>query len=135
MNYQKIYDDVIERAKSRWFSGYCEHHHILPKCMGGIETVQVTAREHFILHMLLVRIDPNNSKLHYGLWRLINSKGKQGYKVSARTYETLKIEHSKQISVLMKKINSGKNNPMYGISSPMKDKHHTKESRKKYQKV
>ena len=35
MNYTKIYNDLIERAKTRKLDGYKEVHHIIPRCMGG----------------------------------------------------------------------------------------------------
>jgi hypothetical protein len=44
------------------------------------------------------------------LWRLINSKGKQGHKVSGRTYEQLRIEYSK----LLSKHRKGKPSPNKG---------------------
>ena len=54
---------LIERAQERvLLKGYYEKHHILPKCMGGLDTkdnlVYLTAKEHFICHKLLVRIFP-----------------------------------------------------------------------------
>jgi len=54
MNYKRIHDQIIERAKSRILEGYKERHHIIPKCMGGNNEkdnlVYLTAREHFIIH-------------------------------------------------------------------------------------
>jgi hypothetical protein len=51
MNYEKIYDCIIKRAKTRKLEGYVEKHHIIPKCMGGSNEkqniVELTAREHF----------------------------------------------------------------------------------------
>ena len=35
MNYKKIHDQIIERAKTRKLEGYKEKHHIIPRCMGG----------------------------------------------------------------------------------------------------
>jgi len=56
MNYQKIYDQIIERAKNRKLEGYKEKHHIIPKCLGGPDNkenlVELTAREHFLCHLL-----------------------------------------------------------------------------------
>jgi hypothetical protein len=68
MNYQRIYDQLIERAVQRCnMDGYTEKHHIIPKCMGGNNDpenlVRLTAREHFIAHWLLWRIHPTNHKL------------------------------------------------------------------------
>lgn len=60
MNYQKLYDKIIERAKHRMLDGYSEKHHIVPKSYGGSNTkdnlVRLTAREHFIAHWLLFKI-------------------------------------------------------------------------------
>lgn len=69
MDYQKIYCAIIKRAQNRIIDGYVEKHHILPKCMGGSDDldnlVLLTAREHYIAHQLLVKINPNNHKLIY----------------------------------------------------------------------
>jgi hypothetical protein len=159
MNYIKIYNNLIERAKNRNIIGYCEKHHILPKCLGGLNLnniVKLTAREHFIAHMLLCRIYLNNKKLLYSLWRLINSKGKQGYKINSRTYEKIKIDLSIQRSIDqkgkihseetklkislsqkgIKKTDIHKNNlsinhpDVKGINNPMFNKKHSIKSKK-----
>jgi hypothetical protein len=58
MNYQRIHDAIIERASNRTLLGYREKHHVIPRCMGGVDTannlVELTAREHFIIHKLRV---------------------------------------------------------------------------------
>jgi hypothetical protein len=57
MNYERIYNQIIERAKNRKLIGYKERHHIIPKCMGGnnneLNLVELTAREHFLCHWLI----------------------------------------------------------------------------------
>lgn len=67
MNYSRIYDSLINRAKSRVLSGFVEVHHIVPVCMGGSDDidnlVQLTPEEHFIAHLLLVKIFPSEPKL------------------------------------------------------------------------
>ena len=67
MNYKKIYDSLIERSQNRELIGYYEIHHIIPKCMGGLDDIdnltKLTAEEHYIAHQLLVKIYPNNPKL------------------------------------------------------------------------
>ena len=35
MNYQKIYDNIVNRGKNRTINTYTESHHIIPRCMGG----------------------------------------------------------------------------------------------------
>jgi hypothetical protein len=99
MNYQKIYNQIIERAKSRQLEGYKEKHHIIPRCMGGnndkINLVELTAREHFLCHRLLTEIYPNNEKLWYALFLMSIGKQKNKnnrYIISNRTYEKIKID-------------------------------------------
>lgn len=69
MNYVKIYNDLISRAKSRTLTVYFERHHIVPKCVGGDDSLtnlaELTPEEHYFAHQLLVKIYPgNNSILH-----------------------------------------------------------------------
>lgn len=101
MEYIKIYNQIIERAKTRQIDGYIEKHHIVPRCMGGSEDkeniIQLTAKEHFLCHLLLVEIYPKNVKLWYSLFLMsINKNKKIKYKVSARTYEQIKLEWNKK---------------------------------------
>jgi hypothetical protein len=99
MNYQKIYNQIIERAKTRQLEGYKEKHHIIPKCLGGSNDkenlVELTAREHFLCHMLLCEIYPKNDKLIQALWLMsIGKKRKRHsyFKISNRKYEMLKLK-------------------------------------------
>jgi len=101
MNYQRIYNQIIERARTRQIEGYVEKHHIIPRCIGGLDNksniIQLTAREHFICHMLLCEIYPNESKLKHALFLMSIGKQKvknKHYKVSNRTYERLKLEYA-----------------------------------------
>lgn len=61
MNYEKIYYDLIFKAKIRkdTSEGYYEKHHIEPKCISNnnesYNLVSLTAREHYIAHRLLVK--------------------------------------------------------------------------------
>ncbi len=69
MNYQNIYDSLIQRAKTRSLIGYSETHHIIPRCMGGKDDkhnlVELTPEEHYLAHQLLVKIYPKNFKLAF----------------------------------------------------------------------
>lgn len=61
MNYQKIYDSLIDRAKNRiLINVYVEKHHIIPKCVGGTNykdnIVELMSEEHYVAHQLLVKI-------------------------------------------------------------------------------
>ncbi len=111
MNYQKIYNNIIERAKIRNLNCYKERHHIIPKCLGGNNTkeniVKLTAKEHFICHRLLCLIHPTNPRLAFALWMMnTKSNNQQRYKISARIYEKLKVEY---VSFL-----KGRKNPKAG---------------------
>lgn len=76
MNHQKIYESIIQKAKSenrkrlikinvRYV--YYENHHIKPKCLSGNNDkenlVLLTSREHYICHKLLTYIYKGNRKL------------------------------------------------------------------------
>lgn len=67
MDYQKIYNSLIDRARHRCLESYTENHHIVPRCMGGsdkqINLVSLTAEEHYLAHQLLVKIYPDNHML------------------------------------------------------------------------
>jgi hypothetical protein len=73
MNYEKIYESIITRAKTRSFPNcYTEKHHIIPRCMGGGDEESnlaiLTPEEHYVAHQLLVKIHPD----HYGLIKAAN---------------------------------------------------------------
>lgn len=71
MDYQKHYDLLIERAKTRIIDGYVEKHHIIPKCMGGSDNsdnlVILTPEEHYVAHQLLVKIYPSVKELTFAV--------------------------------------------------------------------
>ena len=133
MNYQNIYDRIINRAKSleKYRKDvYVEVHHIIPLCIGGSNKkenlVILTAREHYICHNLLWRIYPNNLSLKhaFSLMTFAKSGGQErNYRVNSFTYERLKKERAQQLSEQMK----GENNPFYG-------KTHSEETKDKIRK-
>lgn len=73
MNYEKIYYDLILKRKLHPSQGYTEKHHILPKCIfpeyksfskNPWNMVRLTAREHFIAHLLLAKMYPDTALVH-----------------------------------------------------------------------
>ena len=64
MNYQKVYDQLVQKNHVFSSGEYFEIHHKVPKCMGGNDEksnlVNLTAREHYIAHLLLVKITEQN---------------------------------------------------------------------------
>lgn len=130
MNYQKIYNQIIQRAKSenrtKGAGIYYEAHHIVPKCLGGgnerNNLVLLTSREHYICHALLVEIYPKNKKIVYALHRMLFSKTNKTkrYRPSSRVYEYYRDIFIENVS--------GENNPMYGSEGGFKNKRHKIES-------
>lgn len=101
--YTRIYFLIIERAKLRILSPdvYVEQHHIIPKSLGGNNTkfnlVSLTAREHFVCHLLLPRMTTgvHKQKMTFAAWALTMKKDITGRKISNRTYQKLKEERAK----------------------------------------
>jgi hypothetical protein len=101
MDYKKIYDKIILRGQKRGnnkkiLDGYYESHHIVPKCIGGTDEIEnlvlLTAKEHFICHLLLEKIYPNEKGLVLAAYRLIygNKKFRKEIKVTSKTINGIK---------------------------------------------
>lgn len=62
MNYQKIYTDLCQRGSNQKTSKdfKYEKHHIIPKSLGGTNNksnlVNLTYREHYLAHLLLIKM-------------------------------------------------------------------------------
>lgn len=123
--YSKWYYSIINNAVGRNSQNiYTESHHIVPKSLGGDDDkanlATLTAREHFVCHLLLTKMVHNahKGKMVYAVWAMANQQNPHQYRsvVSSRTYHSLREkfseEHSKRMS---------KDNPM---RSPLvKQKH------------
>ena len=109
--YNNWYNNITKNAKTRTVSGYTERHHIIPRSLGGADTednlVNLTAREHFICHWLLVKIYSGKAraKMIYALNGMKrNGQYTQRYetKITSRVYENLRKEFSIVHSATMK---------------------------------
>ena len=87
MNYFLAYQRLIAKAKARVCpDGYVERHHILPRALGGSDDssnlVALTAKEHFVAHVLL-------AKIHGGImWQaVIVMKGGKNRYCNSRLFE------------------------------------------------
>lgn len=113
MNYEKHYDRLIERAKTRQLTGYSERHHILPRCMGGTDEksnlVELTPEEHYVAHQLLVKMYPDNDSLSYAAFKM--TVASKSMKRNNKLYGWLRRKYQ---SVCKKRI--GEKNPSYGRS-------------------
>ena len=118
MNYQKIYDLIINRGVTRNLKNvYIERHHILPKSLGGTNKkdniVELTAREHFICHFLLTKVYEVESynwykANHAFMMMKMNSLNHDRY-FNSRLYEYFR----KNIPIIMSFSQSGKKNSQY----------------------
>lgn len=101
--YHKWYYNIINDARQTPRTGYTETHHIIPKCLGGgkesSNLIKLSAREHYIVHLLLTKftIGIAKKKMFYALHRLSNREDSLKIKTS-RLYEYLRINHAKAVS-------------------------------------
>jgi hypothetical protein len=108
--YTKWYFNIITRRQTQHIRGYVEKHHIIPRSIGGTDEqsnlVCLTAREHFICHLLLIKmtIDIANRKMTQAAKALIllRNEYRERIKVGSRTYECLKHKFSLSHSEMMK---------------------------------
>ena len=122
MNYQKIYQNLIEDAKSNPKEDtYKETHHIVPLCLGGTNNktnlVRLTARQHFLAHWLLYKIHRTTKLAHAWFSMCRISDGQESRSINSHLFELCKNERTKLFSKSM----VGRNNPFYG-------KHHSQET-------
>lgn len=103
MDYQKIYNNIIIKAKNEnrtKGSIYYENHHIIPKCLGGTNLkenlVLLTGKEHFICHLILWKISEgeNKNKMGHALFSMVRNSRNQNRKFTSRSYEKAKKIHS-----------------------------------------
>ena len=110
--YLKWYYSIIDKAKAetrKKYQGiYYEKHHIIPKSIGGKNSsdnlVLLTAREHYICHLLLVKIveDKNKYKMMCAL-HYLNSRGTGlNQKYNSKLYEYHRKAFIERMSTHMK---------------------------------
>lgn len=123
--YKRWYDSLVIKAQKRVIEGYCEKHHIIPKSMGGgnrrDNIVSLTAREHFIAHVLLTKCTSGKAKFSMmnALQKMMYSENAHQHRyINSVMFESLKNQISKAKSDWMKE-----NNPYRG-------KKHSDEARK-----
>ncbi len=137
--YTNWYNKIISRAKSRQsLDRYTEKHHIIPRSIGGKDVndniVELSAREHFICHLLLTKMvtDINKYKMIKASIMMITriGPGQERYKVTNRIYETLKQSIEVPIEVRLKMGISQKNR-FKDTTGTFLGKQHSLETRKK----
>jgi len=122
--YNVWYFKIIENAKSRQqISDYTEIHHIIPKSLGGSNDkdnlVRLTAREHFICHVLLTKMTNNKNK--DSMVFALHSMGMKNNNTQQRYINSRFYEKNKLFLVELQKIKMKTNNPMFNEN--VKTKH------------
>lgn len=116
MNYQKIYCAIIRTRKDLIPVGYTEVHHILPRSLGGDNSkknlVRLTAREHFICHLLLTRIHKDSrvayAKMLKAFMMMLNCREYKG--TTSKVYAKERVEFSRHKSLEQ----AGEGNSQFG---------------------
>lgn len=114
-----MYDSLIQKRKNTPPPpGYIEEHHILPRSLGGGDSkdnlVKLTAREHFICHLLLTKLYPKGTLEWYKVVRAflmmcVSSLNQQRY-FNSKLYTVLKQHTSAVMSIFQ----AGTRNSQYG---------------------
>jgi hypothetical protein len=128
--YTKWYFDLINQRKQKPLQGniYTETHHILPRKLGGGDNfenlIKLTAREHFITHLLLTKMTNGINKKY--MFHALNLMAyTRNLKINSKTYSYIKENYSKE--------NKGNKNIMFGkkgLNLPAYGYKHTKEHKK-----
>lgn len=145
--YTTWYNSIIKNAQSRSITGYTENHHIIPRSLGGNDEpsnlVKLTAKEHFICHLLLTKMTTGDHrrKMSYALWLMSNLKNQNQpnrYTPSSNVYSMIRTKHAEVVAEslkgkkktyssfagkkhspetikLQREVKLGKKNPNYGV--------------------
>ena len=134
MNYQKIYNNIVGRGQNRILEGYSEKHHIVPKCMGGTDEVtnlvSLTPEEHYLCHLLLVKIHPKNIRLVKAAMFMVSSNN--NVKRNNKAYGWLKRQYSEYMRGPNnpQKINPIKGEQHYAFGKKLSPDHFTENGKK-----
>jgi len=118
--YTRWYFNIVNARLLNPAQGYTEKHHIIPKSMGGSNRksnlVSLTAKEHFVCHLLLTRMTDSKGMRLAALAMTRSNRTQKRHKVTGRMFQSIREAASLAVT--------GTNNPMYG-------KTHSPETRKK----
>ena len=114
MDYKKLYDNLIKTRFDRplELNGYYEKHHIIPKCLGGLNDsnnlIKLTYREHFLAHWLLCKIHKNEAKIHYAFLCMLRKQPTGERILTSRQYDIIKKNFTEFKKWHIKIFNPGK---------------------------
>lgn len=139
--YTRWYYSIVQRAQTRvLINTYTEKHHIVPRSLGGDDSaenlVRLTAREHFVCHLLLTKMTTGKAlrSMSYAAWQMTFINGRPRHNTSSRTYEYLRKllsetykgvpktkswwtgkKHTKKTLLKQADVKRGINNPNFGV--------------------
>lgn len=111
MNYDAILQDADHKKYAAWYIRlieacryphgdiYTEKHHILPQCLypehatEKSNIIRLSAREHFIAHLLLYKAFPTSRKLTFAFFAMTSQKSanqQRDYTINSTIYRTVK---------------------------------------------
>lgn len=105
MTYSAVYCALISKRLKNPITKsdcYVEQHHIIPKSEGGLDEpdnlVNLTAREHYIAHLLLAKIYKDFKMFAAVRFMRMKSRKSSGrdFKFNSRLYERMKVEYNKR---------------------------------------
>lgn len=120
--YHRWYNAIISKRLNLKPSGYSETHHITPRCLGGTDAkenlIELTAREHYICHLLLVKMFESEKHNAIKLIRAFlmmshcASPNHKRVRFNSKIYSSLREKFSELLSQQMK----GNNNPSWNTT-------------------
>lgn len=151
MNYLENYNNYVEYVKSQvalglrpkskydysknFKSSYFEFHHIIPRCLGGTNDksniIPLTAREHYLAHYLLSKINPNNEGLKFAFYIMSKSNNSRLYEKVKSEIDFGKVWRGKKLDEAYRKKISENHADISGDKNPMFGKHHSDASKRK----
>lgn len=103
MNYQKIYDQLIEKRRSsplvKKNDGTIEMHHIIPRSFGGTDDdnnlINLSLREHYIAHVLLLKMAEQTHE-YLAIGKMLSAlifMQQKCLKFNSRLYQKLRLNY------------------------------------------
>jgi len=120
MNYARIYYNIIQKRLQEQYDGYTEKHHIVPVSLGGSNNkenlVNLSAREHFICHYLLVKMYKGNTNSYYKMLKAFNMMCNAKNSKHERHFNCSRIFaiYREDLSKAMRALQIGNNNSQFG---------------------
>lgn len=146
--YSIWYFNIINKARSQQrfknSETYYENHHIVPKSLGGdnskMNLILLTAREHYVVHLLLPKMCCDNlskKKMTYAFINLSTLKNRSHKRYSSRLYARHKKIFIQNISgkncyLFGKSIFTGEKNGMFGKSHKPESIQKMRDNRRNY---